>query len=71
MLVVQSSCFAICFPPGNIPCNYLLMYHHCCLISSTRQSMLVGVYSLFVCSNLRWCCARYIVDGLLISCQAH
>ena len=61
MLVVQSSCFAIHFPPHIFHSNYLPM--RLCLgwIRGTGEIRLLRVYWFFVGSILRWWCTWYVV----------
>jgi hypothetical protein len=61
MLVVQSSCIAICFPPGIFHSNYLPMSPCLCWIRNTSQIRLLGVYRFVFGSIFRWWCTMYIV----------
>jgi len=71
MLVVQSSCFAICFPSHIFHSNYLRISLHLCWIRGTCQIQLLVVYSFIVRSIFRWWRTRYIVCGKIISWLAH
>jgi len=63
MLVVQSSCFAIYFPPCIFHSNYLSMSPRLCWIRGTWQIRRLGVYCFFVRSIFRWWRTSYIVYG--------
>jgi len=67
MLVVESSCFALCFPFRIIHPNYLPRSLRLCWIRGTYQIRLLGVHSFIVGSSFRWWCPRYIVCGLIFS----
>ena len=71
MLVVQSSCFAISFPPCIFHSNCLSMSLCLCWIRSTCQIRLLGLYSFFVRSIFMWWCTRYIAYGQIIIWLAH
>jgi len=73
MLVVQSSCFAICFPPSIFQSNYLPMSLYLCWIRGTCNIRLLGVNSFFLGSIIRWWwwCTRYIVHWYIIGQLAH
>ena len=61
MLVIQSSCFAICFSRQNFHSNYLTLSPCCCWSRSICQSRLLGVYSIFIGSTFSWWGTWYIV----------
>ena len=63
MLVVQSSCFAICFPLRVFDSNYLPMSVRLCFIRGTCQIRHPGVYSFFVGSISRRWLTTHIVYG--------
>jgi len=53
-LVVQCSCFAICFPPHILHSNYLSNSSCLFWIRGTCQIMIMGTCSFFVGSSFRW-----------------
>jgi len=69
MLVVQSSRFAIRFPPRIFHSNYLPMSFCLCWIRGTGEIRLLRVYRFFVVSIFGWWCTLYVVYSLIINWQ--
>jgi len=67
MLVVQSSCIAMRFPPCIFHSNYLPMSFCLCRIRGTGEIRLLRVYRFFAGSSLRWWCTRYIAYEEIIN----
>jgi len=63
MLVVQSCCFAICFPNSIFHSNYVPMSRCRCWIWGTCQIRLWEFYHPFIRSIFGWWCTRDIVYG--------
>jgi len=69
MLVIQSSCFAIRFPPSIFHSNYLPMTLCCCWIRGTGEFGLQSVSRFLVGTMVRWWLTRYIVYVQIINSQ--
>jgi len=69
MLVVQSSCFAICCPPRIFQSNNLPMSLCLCWIRGTGEIRLLRVDRFFVGSIFRWWLTWYAVYEWIVNWQ--
>jgi len=69
MLVVQSSCFPISFPPRIVHSTYLSMRICLCWIRGSGEIGLLRVYRFFVGSIFGWWCTQYVVYEYIIIAQ--